>query len=628
MPLSFALVLHAHQPVDNFASVIEQSYQSAYLPFLEAAAARPWLRLNLHFTGFLLEWLEQQHPEYIALLQRLDRDGRLEMLGGGFYEPILAAISSADQQEQLRRLASALERLFGHRPPGAWLAERVWEPDLPAALARAGVEYVLLDDSHLQLAGLAAADLHGYWLTEAQSSTVAVIPSNYFLRQALPFRPENEGLEFLSAAAARLPNGLLTMGDDLEKFGSWPHTSKHVYGDGWLQRFLDALEQRQKEITTVRLSDYLASHPARGLVYIPSASYPEMMRWAGSNTWRGFLTRYAEANLLHKTQQDLSRRLAACKGNTPAAGRARDHLLAAECNDVYWHGWFGGLYSPHLREVAFRHLLAADQALAKVAPLPATRRFDLLRNGSELVEMRSSDLRLLLAPGDGATVLELDALAAHANLINSFQRRPEAYHDDLRQRATSNPAKLPGADEAPAAALAARLVYDACAPAGARLYSGAAPDTAAYQITRLEPGNLRLAAAAAEKHFSLQGTQLCCEMTVPAGAQPLALEWNFNLLAPDAPDRGLIHAGQRYRLDWQGSLPAGPLTLCDGWRRLHLDLSAEGTSGWTVEPRYSVSRSEQGFEALYQGSGLRAHWPPGTVKISMQVKIFPCHCHF
>ncbi|MGH9488142.1 MAG: alpha-amylase/4-alpha-glucanotransferase domain-containing protein [Terriglobales bacterium] len=626
MSIAFALVLHAHQPVGNFGEVMEHCYRSAYLPLVETAAARPWLRLNLHFSGFLLDWLGERHPEYIELLQPMIAEERLEMLGGGYYEPILAAISPADQQEQLARLSAALERYFDRRPRGAWLAERVWEPELPAVLAQAGIEYALLDDSHLQQAGLAADALHGYWLTETRSQIVSVVPSNYFLRQALPFRPEAEGLEYLAAAAQRHPGSLLTMGDDLEKFGSWPHTAQHVYADGWLRRFLDGLEKLQEQVTTVRLSDYLHGHPARGLTYIPCASYPEMMRWAGSGSWRGFLTKYPESNLLHKTGQDLGRQLDGYKGRAKAAARARTHLLAAQCNDVYWHGWFGGIYSPHLRQVAFAHLLAAEEELGHLAPAPPLRRWDLLRNGSELIELRSPELRLLIAPGDGGSIIELDALAAHANLINSIQRRPEAYHEELRQRAAANPANLPGEAATPATELAQRLVYDACAPACARLWRDREPDTAAYAVLQASPGLIELEEGRIRKHFRLAGTALECEIS---GAEAgLEMEWVFNLLAPDAPDRGLLHQGQRYRLDWSGELGAGSVTLCDGWRRLHIELQAEPKAVWKVEPRYSISQSEQGFEALYQGSSLRACWTAGAGPLWVRVNIFPCQCHF
>ncbi|MGH9414865.1 MAG: alpha-amylase/4-alpha-glucanotransferase domain-containing protein, partial [Terriglobales bacterium] len=368
----------------------------------------------------------------------------------------------------------------------------------------------------------------------------------------------------------------------------------------------------------------LDGHAARGLVYIPSASYPEMMQWAGSHTWRGFLTRYPEANLLHKTQQELSRRLEVGGGNA----RARTHLLAAECNDVYWHGWFGGLYSPHLRQVTFAHLLAADAAIEKQAPAARVRRFDLLCNGSEVVEMRTREIRVVVAPGDGGTVIELDALAAHANMINSIQRRPEAYHEEWKQRIAANPAKLPGGAAAPAAELAAELEYDRCAPNGARLWRRGAADEERYRVVKMRAGLLELAGGGIRRRLRLEDATLTCDISLPAAETGVQVEWVFNLLAPHAPDRGLLHEGKRLALDWRGELGPQTLALCDGWRRLHLALAAPGASHWTVAPRYSLSQSEAGVEALYQGSAVRAHWEGAEKEISVQVNIFPCSCHF
>src|SRR6185437_10236673 len=464
MALAFALVLHAHQPVGNFDDVIEQAYQTSYRPFVEAAGRRPWLRLNLHFTGFLLDWLAERHPEYLEMLRRLLAAGRLELLGGGYYEPILAVIPPSHQQAQLQMLGAALERHFGVRPRGAWLAERVWEPQIASVLARAGLEYTILDDTHFEMASIAGGELHGYWRTEDQGAGLGVVPSNFLLRQTLPFRPVAEAIEYLRAAAAAHPDSLLTMGDDLEKFGSWPHTFQHVYQDGWLEQFFDALEAHGSEIETALLSAHLAANPPRGLVYPPTASYPEMMRWAGNASWRGFFSKYPEANLLHKTVWDLHRRFEAA-GLAPSP-----ELLAAEANDVYWHGWFGGLYSPHLRNLAFTHLLAADAAVSAAAPAPAMRRWELLGEGSEVIELRSEALRGLLAPAAGGTLIELDWLPAKANVINSIQRRAEPYHEDLGRHAAANPAQLPGGVAAPEAQLQSLLTYDRFPPHAGRLY--------------------------------------------------------------------------------------------------------------------------------------------------------------
>src|SRR5258708_336363 len=139
VPQSFHLVLliHAHQPCGNFDHVLEKSYQHCYLPFIELLGKHPSVRLGLHYSGPLLTWVEQYHPEYFTHLKKLVQAGQVELVGGGFYEPILISIPPADQHEQITRLTAYLEKHFGKRPSGAWLAERVWEPQLPSALATA-----------------------------------------------------------------------------------------------------------------------------------------------------------------------------------------------------------------------------------------------------------------------------------------------------------------------------------------------------------------------------------------------------------------------------------------------------------------------------------------------------------
>src|SRR3989304_9668870 len=97
-PITLLLILHAHQPIGNFDHVMEQCYRRAYLPFLKCLERHPGICVNLHYSGPLWEWFEQSHPEYLESLRRLREGGRIELLGGGFYEPILITIPEADRQ--------------------------------------------------------------------------------------------------------------------------------------------------------------------------------------------------------------------------------------------------------------------------------------------------------------------------------------------------------------------------------------------------------------------------------------------------------------------------------------------------------------------------------------------------
>jgi len=92
-----SLLIHAHQPVGNFEDVIEECCQNAYLPFVQMLEKHPAIRVGLHYSGSLLTWIEKNHPEYFVQVRRLVQRGQVEMVGGGFYEPILPVIPPQDQ---------------------------------------------------------------------------------------------------------------------------------------------------------------------------------------------------------------------------------------------------------------------------------------------------------------------------------------------------------------------------------------------------------------------------------------------------------------------------------------------------------------------------------------------------
>ncbi len=111
--IRFVMVLHDHQPVGNFDHVFEQAYQDAYKPFLDVFERYPTLKMGLHTSGPLMEWLDVRHGEYLDRLASLVAAGRIEIVGGAFYEPILAMIPSRDRVGQIRAFSRWLENRLG-----------------------------------------------------------------------------------------------------------------------------------------------------------------------------------------------------------------------------------------------------------------------------------------------------------------------------------------------------------------------------------------------------------------------------------------------------------------------------------------------------------------------------------
>ena len=95
--ITFIIILHNHQPVGNFDWVFNDAAHDAYLPFLEVLDRHPGIKIGLHTTGPLLEWFENNLPEYLDRLTSLVERGQVEILGGAFYEPILSVLPDRDK---------------------------------------------------------------------------------------------------------------------------------------------------------------------------------------------------------------------------------------------------------------------------------------------------------------------------------------------------------------------------------------------------------------------------------------------------------------------------------------------------------------------------------------------------
>ncbi|MGB2626775.1 MAG: alpha-amylase/4-alpha-glucanotransferase domain-containing protein [Candidatus Acidiferrum sp.] len=477
-PFHLVLIVHAHQPTGNFESVFESSYQNSYERFLSLVESHPGVRLAIHYSGPLFLWIEKNHPQYFDRLRTLVASGQVELVGGGFYEPILIAIPLVDQTEQIKRLANYIEERFKKRPAGAWLAERVWEPQLPSSLAAAGVTYTLIDDLPFLAAGFDPEELFGPYIAEDCGQAIWVFPGLKELRYLIPFRKPHETIDFLKNAAQLHPGGVAAFGDDMEKFGVWPGTLQHCYGDGWLEEFFTVLESNASWLKTSTPSEYIGAHLPLGRADLPSASYTEMMEWVlptanrqryyamkkefssrpdvlslfRGGPWRAFFRKYSEANLLHKKMLRVSACVASIParrsqpGHTAQVQQASDYLLQAQGNDAYWHGVFGGLYAPHLRTEVWRNLVRAETLADQLTPGAMHPRVELLdydADGSPEVLFTAPEYQALLKPSDGATLAALDFRTTASTIINSISRRAESYHSRLREGA--NAAVHPGA---------------------------------------------------------------------------------------------------------------------------------------------------------------------------------------
>jgi hypothetical protein len=462
------LALHNHQPVGNFDGVFEAAYNDSYMAFLDVLQDYPEISIVLHTSGSLMEWLVDRHPEYIDRVRALVKSGQVEILGGPFYEPILACIPGRDRIGQTRKYKEYLEDLFDTVVRGMWVPERVWEQSFTSDLGAAAMEYTILDDFHFRCAGLEPDDLHGYYLTEDEGSVFKIFAGSETLRYTIPFRDPEETIGHLRSIAERKPGSIVTFGDDGEKFGTWPETRQHVYEDGWLRRFLDALRANNEWLQTCTLANAVDHVSPVGRCYLPDASYREMTEWAlptasqseytqlahrhdlghefdrlkryaRGGFWRNFLVKYPESNEMYARVLEVSRRIADVSQvelkQDGLIDQARTEMYRAQCNCPYWHGAFGGLYLPHLRNAIYSHVIAADnlleQAAGRTGQWVRIDVDDFNLDARKEVRMASDRLVAYIAPATGGHMYELDVRTIRTNLMATLNRRPEPYHDKI-----------------------------------------------------------------------------------------------------------------------------------------------------------------------------------------------------
>ena len=482
-PVTLLMAVHSHQPVGNFGFVFEEAYTRAYEPFLRVLERHPNVRLALHYSGCLIDWLAEHRPEFLARVRALVTKGQVELLASGYYEPILPLIPEADRQGQIANMREALRTHFGAKSTGLWLTERVWEPELPQTLARAGIQYTMVDTNQftsakpwlpqeLQVQDEAFWDLLGSYTTEYAGSSIVLFPASKRLRYWMPFQPVDQTIEFLRRLRRQQPVAI-TFADDGEKFGLWPKTYRWVYEEGWLDQFFTALEREREWLSTTTFRDYLLRAEPRGPVYLPCGSYEEMLEWSGGS-FRNFFTKYPEANAMQQKMLRISRTLTELKAQgsglkakdkndrasslEPRANvredllrKATQELYTAQCNCAYWHGVFGGLYLTHLRRAVYAHLIAAEQLVREAVHAMQGSRggprravevsaSDVDGDGREELTLTTRTMSLVIDPTDGGTLTEWSLYGPRVNLLDTLTRRPEPYHEKLRAKAAVQPA--------------------------------------------------------------------------------------------------------------------------------------------------------------------------------------------
>ncbi|MFH1318910.1 MAG: alpha-amylase/4-alpha-glucanotransferase domain-containing protein, partial [Candidatus Omnitrophota bacterium] len=337
----------------------------------------------------------------------------------------------------------------------------VWEPNLAGIINSCGLKYTFLDDTHFRYAGCNKEEFFGYYTTEDQAKPISVFPISKSLRYKIPFSQASEAIDLLNSFKKE-GDVLVTLFDDGEKFGMWPHTFDWVYEKGWLHKFFSLLRE-STSIETITPAKALEKFSSRGLIYLPTASYEEMGEWVlepgdfsvfedlnnflkshhkyhkfkdfvRGGFFRNFYKKYNRLNYMHKRMLSVSEKI----NKHTDFNKDKDmflNLWKAQTNCGYWHGVFGGFYLGHIRASIYEKLITAenlfDKKFTKSEICVERRDFDF--DGVEEVLLKNRKI-ICCFSCRGGSLAELSLRKPALNLVNTITRRVESYHRKITDK--------------------------------------------------------------------------------------------------------------------------------------------------------------------------------------------------
>ena len=430
-------------PVGTPDDEIEQVYQRSYKPFLRTLYNSPQVPGTLHYSGHMLQWLERYHSEYTDVLSEMIARKQVELLGGGFYDPVLSLIPRPDRLGQIESLTTYLRKRFGRRPRGSWITEHVWEPSLASTLRSSGMEYAFLDDYHFIAAGLEGRDLQRPCIAEDQGKTIAVFPVCRDLRSISRTGTPEELISYMRSHASDDPGQVFVLLDSGERFAHAEYDAAPADAppgaDSWLDRLVELLHENRSWIDVELPSGYLKEIRPRTRGYFSVQTACDSLRSRSEVTidghvfrghFRQFLVKYAESNLMYAKMQYTHVLVNQIRGDKYRKQAAREDLWKGQCHSAYWHGSHCGIYRNRLRKQVYHSLIEAEKKARErgiFKPSVVTIDFDM--DGLDEFLYQGLDLNAYVH-AEGGILFELDYLPKSWNYLDTLGRRPERYHTE------------------------------------------------------------------------------------------------------------------------------------------------------------------------------------------------------
>ena len=407
--VTLVLGSHAHVPYGAETVEFENVYAGHLRPFISGLYKFPKIQAALHYSGVLLHWVERTHPELFMLIEDMVGRRQVEMLGGGFYEPMLPIIPLQDKIGQIELLTTYLRKQFGKRPQGCWIPAFAWEQSLVSPLAACGMGFTFLSGRQFALASGGSADAP--CMCEDQGKVITVFP----VLQSLEASVTDNSISSLLAALLEDFNNRHP--DETECIVSiFPPQIKAGRNESkdiaW-NRFFEELSLCESCETA------LPGKLLKSLKGLRKMCFPDLPDTADSVSPRRFVIMHPEAGGIYSKMVFVNVLINQLRGDKSRKLSAHEELWKAQDSALFYRAGRQGLHNHLLRNAAYSALLGAERVTrekSKFVPSLVTYDFNMDGVGEWLFQ----DAKInCYVQSKGGGIFELDYLPKVWNYLDT-----------------------------------------------------------------------------------------------------------------------------------------------------------------------------------------------------------------
>jgi len=417
--ISLILGSRAHLSASAADDQFEELYRNKLKPFITTLNKYPKIPAVLYYSGTLFHRLEQKKPELFLLIKELTARKQLEILGGGFYEPLMPLLPHADKIGQIEMFTTYIRQNFGRKPQGCLLAHSGWEQSLVGVLTTCGMAYTFLTEEQFAAAGAEHCFEPVY--TEDQGKLLAVFP--VFLSLA------GMGSKGAFSVLKDTPEDAAFSGSPklITVFPDFPHENAEAGTEAFFDDLNKIITQKTKDELSLELT-------TPGRVYRLSASLSRLYFSASGDLScpypRSLLARQMQANDLYATVYFVHNLINQFRGDKSRKRAAREELWKAQeadalcgcCGDSRNSGGNNnnrGGDSTAAQKYAYRAVLTAERIIREKDFIPSLLSFDLNLDGTAEYLFQDKNTNCYVS-SRGAAVFELDYLPKGWSYLNTF----------------------------------------------------------------------------------------------------------------------------------------------------------------------------------------------------------------